>query len=369
MIKTTNDSPKAGQRPDLRGFPSTRYQGSKRKIVPWLHDVFTEIEFDSALDLFGGTATVSYLLKRMGKRVAYNDILRCNYLTGVALIENDSVLLDEPFAITTPDRRNSARYDLIRRTFKGFYFTDYENAWLDRAVFTFDSCTGTTTTRRFQQAVGYHALFQSCLVKRPFNMFHRKNLYLRTATVERSFGNKTTWDTPINQMFKRFLRETNRSIFQGTERCTALNCDATAFPNAAYDLVYLDPPYVTGRRDVASADYLANYHFLEGLARYHDWGNAIDHASKILALRHTAPNPFGDPRTNRAALRAVFERFATSKLVVSYKRFGTPSLSWFVRELKRLGKRVSYRTKHYKYALNSQNGDAARNREIIVIGE
>jgi D12 class N6 adenine-specific DNA methyltransferase len=88
---------------DLENFPTTRYQGSKRKIVPWLHDIFAQLEFDCALDLFGGSATVSYLLKRMGKRVSFNDVLRCNYLVGMALIANDTVRFEDyrPTAINT----------------------------------------------------------------------------------------------------------------------------------------------------------------------------------------------------------------------------------------------------------------------------
>jgi adenine-specific DNA methylase len=77
----------------LEDFPSTRYQGSKRKIILWIHDLLSTLEFDTALDLFGGTATVSYLLKMMGKAVTYNDCLRFNYLIGLALIENDEVML------------------------------------------------------------------------------------------------------------------------------------------------------------------------------------------------------------------------------------------------------------------------------------
>jgi adenine-specific DNA methylase len=60
---------------DLNEFPSTRYQGSKRKITPWIWAQLQELDFSSALDIFGGTASVSYLLKKMGKQVTYNDYL------------------------------------------------------------------------------------------------------------------------------------------------------------------------------------------------------------------------------------------------------------------------------------------------------
>lgn len=350
-------------------FPSTRYQGSKRKIIPWLRDVFSEIEFDSALDLFGGSASVSYLLKRMGKQVAYNDFLRCNYLMAVALIQNNSVHLEESFKIVKPSPSDAERYTFVRRTFKGFYFTDYENAWIDRAVATLNRPTGPVPLTPYKRAIGYYALFQACLVKRPFNLFHRKNLYLRKADVPRSFGNKTTWDTPIGEMFRRFAREANESVFAGKRPCRAYNYDAQEYAAVDYDLVYFDLPYVSWRTQIESADYARNYHFLEGLARYDEWPNEIDYESYILALKQASSNPYASPLTNRAALRSLFERFEKSTLVISYKRFGTPSLSWFASELRRLGKRVHYHTRHYKYALNNQNGDAVRNREIIVVAQ
>jgi len=63
-------------RVELREFPSTRYQGSKRKILPWLWSCLRELDFSSALDVFGGTGSVSFLFKKMGKEVTYNDRLQ-----------------------------------------------------------------------------------------------------------------------------------------------------------------------------------------------------------------------------------------------------------------------------------------------------
>lgn len=354
---------------DFTTFPSTRYQGSKRKITPWLHDIFAGIEFNSVVDIFGGSGTVSYLLKRMGKQVTYNDLLHCNYLTALALIENDAAHLEESFDVLKPTRRDARDYSFVRAAFRNFYFTDYENAWIDRAVFSLDAINNRTVTNRYKRALGYHALFQTCLVKRPFNLFHRKNLYLRTADVKRTFGNKTTWDTPINRMFLRFVSEANRAVFRGKLPCKAYNYDAQEFPHSDCDLIYIDPPYLAKAQTLESADYFRNYHFIEGLSRYRIWPTAIDYESHLLALKQDKPNPFVKPSTNRKALRSLFERFENSKLVISYKRFGIPSLTWFTDELRRIGKKVSYRTRHYKYALNSQNGDAARNREILIVAQ
>jgi adenine-specific DNA-methyltransferase len=54
-------------------FPTTRYQGSKRKLLLWLYKHISPLNFKSVLDVFGGTACVSYLFKIMDKQVTYND--------------------------------------------------------------------------------------------------------------------------------------------------------------------------------------------------------------------------------------------------------------------------------------------------------
>ena len=53
-------------------LPATRYYGSKRKLLGWIHSKLKSLEFDTALDLFGGTASVSQLLRAMRKTVTYN---------------------------------------------------------------------------------------------------------------------------------------------------------------------------------------------------------------------------------------------------------------------------------------------------------
>ncbi|MCB9297121.1 MAG: DNA adenine methylase [Lewinellaceae bacterium] len=48
---------------DYKKFPTTRFQGSKRKILPWIAESLEELEFETVLDGFGGTGSVSYLFK------------------------------------------------------------------------------------------------------------------------------------------------------------------------------------------------------------------------------------------------------------------------------------------------------------------
>ena len=61
-------------------LPITRYYGSKRKLINKIWEALNDlqIEFDSVLDLFGGTGVVSYFMAQKGKHVVYNDIFSFN---------------------------------------------------------------------------------------------------------------------------------------------------------------------------------------------------------------------------------------------------------------------------------------------------
>ena len=74
-------------------LPSTRYQGSKYKIVKWIDYYTKDLKFDSVLDAFGGTGCVGYMFKKNGKQVFYNDSLKFNYYVGLAIIENSETTL------------------------------------------------------------------------------------------------------------------------------------------------------------------------------------------------------------------------------------------------------------------------------------
>jgi len=184
-------------------FPSTRFQGSKLKIVDWIWEGIKGLKFQTALDAFGGTGSVVYMLKEKGKQVAYNDVLKFNYYIGLALIENDGAVLSrEDINFLLTKHKGITYPTFIADTFKEIYYTDDENNWIDMVVTNIKLLDD-----KYKQALAYFVLFQACIIKRPFNLFHRKNLYLRFAEVKRDFGNKATWDTPFEVHFRKFAEE------------------------------------------------------------------------------------------------------------------------------------------------------------------
>lgn len=191
-------------------FPSTRYQGSKAKLAEWIWSQLADLDFSTCLDCFGGTGVVAYRLKQAGKRVTYNDALRFNYLIGSALIQNSRTTLSaEDVDWLLASHPHLAYPTFVQDTFGGIYFTEPENAWIDQTITNIHALPD-----KEKQALAFFALCQACIVKRPYNLFHRRNLYLRFAQVARHFGNKASWDRPSDDWFQVFAGEGNRAVIE-----------------------------------------------------------------------------------------------------------------------------------------------------------
>jgi len=351
-------------------FPTTRYRGSKRKILSWIWEELRDIPFSTVLDLFGGTGIVSLLFKRMGKSVTYNDYSFYNYTGAIALIENSNIRLsnDDIAYITRSDKHR--RSGFISTTFRDYYFLDNENEWLDNILSQIDNLNHYYSGKDLFQkrAIAIWAVGQACLIKRPFNLFHRKNLYLRTNDVERNFGNKTTWETPFSFAFERFVREANSVVFDNRLTNTAVHQNALEYNCSNFDLVYLDPPYFfSGRSDEG---YLSLYHFLDGIAQYDAWPKLIDKATSTLSIVQKYDKW---PSKSLEQLTAIYEtlikKFKKSVIVISHKVGSIVPVASLERILAENGKTVSITTRQYSYALNKQNGNSRKNAECLIIGQ
>jgi len=358
--------------PESWRFPSTRYRGSKRKLLPWIWHKLTPLapSFDTVLDLFGGTGVVSLLFKAMGKQVTFNDYLRFNHQAGVAFVSNARTKIsEEDMDLVLSFDKSGFEDGFITRTFQGFYFTDEENQWLDRVLSNVGRLSRKYNGSELDEkrALILWSVFQSCLIKRPFNLFHRRNLNLRTNDVPRKFGNHTTWQKPFPTAFRQFASEANSVVFDNQRENSAHCIDAFAFPSSDFDLVYLDPPYFfPGIRD---SDYLEAYHFLEGLANYERWGSLIDLDTYNRRLKRGAVGAW--PSRSYPELSDRFEslidRYRRSMIVISHKSGSLVPVGDIAKSLERAGKIVRTHYRSYTYALSKLNGRPRKNIEWLLV--
>lgn len=345
-------------RPQWEHFPGTRYLGSKRKLLGLLAEVFGGLEFETALDPFCGTGAVAYLLKCLGKRVRASDALEFNAVSTRALVANDRVALaDEVDALVSGLPRSRSRPGFIERTFDEVFFERHENRFLDQILPRIHALEGRL------RDLALHALGQACLAKRPYNLFHRANLSMRRRQVPRSFGNKTTWDTPFPELMRRYAAAADRAVFDSGHRCSAGRADVSEVDLAAADLVYLDPPYVSGAG--TGVDYFDYYHFLEGLCRPAGWAERVLHRYKHKPLTGRGQSPWSDPRRIAVAFEDAIRRCGRAHVVVSYRSDGVPSVEQIAGFLERAGKSVQpIDAGKYTYALSRNR----RSREVMLVG-
>ena len=348
---------------DFKGFPSTRYQGSKRKLLPWLYENISTLKFTTALDMFGGTATVSYLLKKMNKHVTFNDYLKSNYYVAKALIENDNVTLSDGDISYLLNKHKTISYDtFVQRTFSNIYYTEKENKWIDQFLSNWQNLGNIYPYHNhileYKKALAFSAFSQSALKKRPFNLFHRANLDLRLNHVKRTFGNKTSWEGSFDEYFRYFVLEINKAVFDNGKKNTALNLRVNEFqPHEKFDMIYIDPPYMRKGVSSSDVDYMRFYHFLEGCADPDTWPSRINYNSKNLRMNDEFSNEWISSSENRKAFENLFNIFKDSIIVISYKQPGLPSKKQLNNSLKKYKRKVVVTPgRTYHYALNRNNG-------------
>lgn len=340
--------------------PVTRYYGSKRKVLPLLWEVFRPLKFGSALDAFGGTASVSHLLRHMGKDVTFNDAFKFNADVARTILSN-AIALPRQQIVDLIDNVKP-KHGLISEYFHEVFFTKSENHWLDG--FMLQVSKGNFDKK--ERSLLLYLLYQACLKKRPFNLFHRLNLRLRTnENVKRSFGNAATWERSFSvHMLTAFDELASKCVLQNTETTILPPTNASDL-KPGYDLVYLDPPYVSSTGKSRHDNYWRKYHFLEGLADYDNWEERICQTSPI-RISETPPSfeEWANPKTFKAQLEKLILKHHRSIVVLSYVRGTIPTENELLSLFERLFSDVRLHSFSHNHALSKAN-----KRELILVGQ
>jgi len=346
-------------------FPTTRYQGSKKRYVEKIFSLIPNLKYDTVLDIFGGTGAMSYGFKCLGKQVFYNDILKSNYHIGRALIENSSEqITPRQLSILLKEDNGYDYSSFISDNFKDIYYYNDENAWLDHIRYKIQKMQS-----KYPQSMAYFALFQSCLMKRPYNLFHRKNLNFRNDNwiAPVTFGNKTTWKKPFEELFHQFVDAANIAVFSNGQSNYSLNYDAFNIPEKFdADLIYLDPPYMN--IDGLSPNYRSYYHFLDGLTMTDkQWKRKIDEDTPNKRFMHES-DAWLKKTEIKNAFDTIFEKYQDRIIVLSYRDPGIPSVRQLRSMLKKYKSNVSIRHINQQFALANKIEAPKRNGQILAIG-
>ena len=332
-------------------YPSTRFMGSKNKLLKSIWQAASQFEFDSVLDLFSGSGVVSYMFKTQGKTVLANDYMAMASVYTKAMIENNSVVLTAAEAMKLLKPSDSNDY-FVTNTFQGLYFTDEENNLIDNIRANIKKIKNP-----YKKAIALSALVRACTKKRPRGIF--------TYTGHRYDDGRLDLQTTLADHFINAVELINLSIFDNGKQNKSRRGDAMTH-HGKPDLVYMDPPYYS---QLSDNEYVRRYHFVEGLAC--DWKGVEMQWHTTTKKFKSYPTPFSSRKGASDAFDMLFRKFKDSTILVSYSSNSLPSLDEMVAILSKY-KKVEVVKVDHKYSFGNQahkvNDNNNTVQEYLFIG-
>ena len=327
-------------------YPTTRYMGSKQKLLQHISESVKNLEFDSVVDLFSGSGIVGYMFKAQGKKVISNDHMHMSHTFTKALVENNGVTLDLLKAKKLL-LKNALSDKFVQKTFKGLYFTNSENILIDNIRANIKELDN-----EYEAAIAMMALIRACTKKRPRGIF--------TYVGDRYDDGRKDLQTSLSQHFIDAVKTINNAVFDNSKKNEARNTDAMKLKPLKNSLVYIDPPYFTPKSD---AEYVRRYHFVEGLAR--DWEGVEIQEHTLTKKFKGYPTPFSTQVGASNAFDLLFKRFSENILLVSYSSNSLPSLDEMVALMSKYKEHVEVIPVDYKYSFGNQKNKVGDNRNAV----
>lgn len=327
-------------------YPSTRYMGSKNKLLSEIWAVASQFKFETAIDLFAGSGIVGYMFKAHGKAVISNDYMEMSATFAKAMIENNDTTLPMSEALALLESKYS-NDGFVEKTFLGLYFEDDDNRLIDILRVNIKAIKNP-----YKKAVAMSALMRACLKKRPRGIF--------TYVGHRYDDGRKDLTMSFRAQFLEAVEAVNAAVFDNGKTNKARNGDAMTLKNPKADLVYIDPPYYSPLSD---NEYVRRYHFVEGLAR--DWQGVEIQEHTITKKFKSYPTPFSSRKGAATAFDLLFKHFKDSVLIVSYSSNSQPTLDEMVSIMSKHKQHVEVVPVDYKYSFGNQSHKVGDNKNDV----
>jgi DNA adenine methylase len=334
-------------------YPSTRYMGSKNKLLPELWEIISQFTFDAAIDLFSGSGVVGYMLKSHGKTVLSNDYMTMSAIFAKAMIENNKITLPEHEAFALLTEKKPVDH-FVETTFQGLYFSDADNRLIDILRANIKGIRN-----QYKKAIAMTALIRACLKKRPRGIF--------TYVGHRYDDGRKDLSMTFSEQFLQAVTVVNAAVFDNGKKNKARCGDAMTVQSQEHCLVYIDPPYYSPLSD---NEYVRRYHFVEGLAR--DWQGVEIQEHTVTKKFKSYPTPFSSRKGATEAFDMLFRRFRDNVLIVSYSSNSLPTLDEMIDLMMKHKHFVEVIPIDYRYSFGNQKHKVNNNKnsaqEYIFVG-
>lgn len=332
--------------PQTLKYPSTRYMGSKNKLLNEIWQVASQFSSETVIDLFSGSGIVGYMFKSAGKQVISNDYMHMSSVYTKALIENNKVTLGKDEAIQLL-HSSGASDRFVEATFDKLYFSTQENVLIDNIRANIKALTNP-----YKKAIAMMALIRSCMKKRPRGIF--------TYIGDRYDDGRKDLKQSFEEHFIQAVDIINAAVFNNgcinKSRCG----DAMSVKAISNSLVYIDPPYYSPFSD---NEYVRRYHFVEGLAR--SWDGVEIQQHTVTKKFKSYPTPFSSRNGASEAFDLLFKRFKNNTIIVSYSSNSLPSKDEMVAIMSKYKKYVEVVPIDYKYSAGNHNQKIGDNKNDV----
>lgn len=335
-------------------FPEPQYLGAKFIHRGWIAQFIPDNVY-VVLDAFGGSQSIAYLFKQLGKKTITNDFMEFNDKIGKALIENSfEKLTKKDTDILFSANSNPDYYNLMESLYTDLFFTREE------AVFI-DSFRGNVERldNEYKKALALAVMCRSMTRKVTMGHFAHTQALIYAANPSRVKRNRSLI-RPLKDIFLELLPEYNAAIFDNNEANKSYNANILdLLPQLRdVDLVYFDPPYCNSH-----ADYQSFYHLLETFVVY--WKDK----QFINRIRRYEPKRYSGFDKNSEAVNSLKLMFEKAKHIpiwlVSYNDRSFPDIDTMVRMIEPYRK-VHIERKTYANGRGGK-GSVAGSNEVLLI--
>ena len=325
-------------------FPSSRYMGSKNKIIKQLHNIFNKYKFDSALDLFSGSSAVSYLLKSMNKKVISNDYMSFASNISKAIISNNKTILSKKDLLLLTKKPKS--YDkFVQKKFNNIFFSKNDNNFIDIIRHNIKSLKN-----KNKKAIAFASLVKACQKKQPRGLFTFKGF--------RYDDGRLDLKRSIKEQFFKAAEVFNNSIFDNKRKNLSLNKDFIDVKFSA-DLIYIDPPYFSNLSDNS---YVRRYHFIEGLVK--SWEGLSIQENSVVKKFKNYPSMFDTEKGSKEAIKILIKKYSKKLIVFSYSSNSLPKLNFFKKVAKTYNMSVNVNKIKHTYSFGTQKKSSLMKNKV-----
>lgn len=335
-------------------FPVPQYLGAKYIHRGWISQ-FIPNDCHIVLDAFGGSQSISYLMKQLGKTTYTNDFLNFNNQIGKALIENSDVTLSkEDVNILFSENKNKEEFNLMEKNFSDIFFTREEASLID----SFRSNIS-LLDNDYKKSLAFAVMCRSLTRKVTMGHFAHTQALVYAADPQRVKRNRSLI-RPIYDIFMEILPEYNAAIFDNKKQNKSFNENIlNLLPNIEkVDLVYFDPPYCNSH-----ADYQSFYHLLETFVEYWKDKKFVNGTKRYEPKRYSG---FDKNSEAISSLKLMFERSQhIPTWLVSYNDRSYPDINTMVKMIEPY-RNVRIERKTYNSGRGGK-GSVAGSSEILLV--